>query len=130
MFNIAWSGKALLMSCNFRSSDMVLDAVNSQFTLMMTPDVCDVDYARGSVMEKGGGYREYPGRVQVHFLGKQEKAPKKDRKVYSVRENAEKENAEENKDAKMIMEIIKDERTEENRAAKMIMKIIIMRKIY
>ena len=55
------------MRRNFRSSDKVLDAVNTQFSLAMTPLVCDVDYAQSSVMERGGLYPVGSGRVQVHF---------------------------------------------------------------
>ena len=106
----AGEGKNLKMTRNFRSSDMVLDTVNSQFSLVMTPHVCEVDYARDSVMGKGGAYGEDLGRVQIHFLGEDEKAPVKERGVYSVRESAKKKDAEISKAAKMIMQIIKQER--------------------
>ena len=81
-------GENLYMSRNFRSSDKVLDAVNKQFTLAMTPRVCDVDYARGSVMERGGRYELNDGRVCVHFLPKEEKKAAERRGVYSVRSEA------------------------------------------
>ena len=81
-------GENLYMSRNFRSSDKVLDAVNKQFTLAMTPRVCDVDYARGSVMERGGRYELNDGRVCVHFLPKEEKRAAERRGVYSVRSEA------------------------------------------
>ena len=81
-------GENLYMSRNFRSSDKVLDAVNKQFTLAMTPRVCDVDYARGSVMERGGRYELHDGRVCVHFLPKEEKKAAERRGVYSVRSEA------------------------------------------
>lgn len=81
-------GENLYMSRNFRSSDKVLDAVNKQFTLAMTPRVCDVDYACGSVMERGGRYELNDGRVCVHFLPKEEKKAAERRGVYSVRSEA------------------------------------------
>ena len=103
-------GKNLVMSRNFRSADMVLDTVNAQFSLAMTPNVCDVDYARGSVMEKGGGYGKYPGRVEIHFLGEKEKKTAQERGVYSVREHTAQKDVESNQAAKMIMKVIQDER--------------------
>ena len=81
-------GENLYMRRNFRSSAQVLDAVNKQFTLAMTPRVCDVDYARGSVMERGGRYELNDGRVCVHFLPKEEKKAAERRGVYSVRSEA------------------------------------------
>ncbi len=103
-------GQNLAMTRNFRSSDQVLDAVNQQFSLVMTPQVCDVDYARDSVMEKGGRYELNSGKVQIHFLGKPEKAPKQERGVYSVRANATRKEIERSLAAKTIMQIIEDER--------------------
>ena len=106
----AGEGKNLKMTRNFRSSDMVLDAVNAQFSLAMTPQVCDVDYARDSVMEKGGAYGEHLGRVQLHFLGEEEKKPSQERGVYSVRDSATKKDVEISNAAKRIMQIIQEER--------------------
>ena len=103
-------GQNLYMSRNFRSSDAVLDAVNAQFILAMTPRVCSVDYARGSVMEKGGRYALNDGRVAIHFLGKEEKEAPIARGVYSVRaESGEKETSE-TRIAKLIRKIIEEER--------------------
>ncbi len=103
-------GKSLHMTRNFRSSDAVLDAVNAQFVLAMTPQVCDVDYARGSVMERGGRYALNSGNVQIHFLGKEEKKPAKERGVYSVKEHTGKAERENSLAANAILQIIKDER--------------------
>lgn len=104
------SGNNLYMSRNFRSSDQVLDAVNAQFTLAMTPRVCDVDYARGSVMEKGGRYETNSGKVCIHFLGKEEKAEREERGVYSVKAEAGKNERAESRLAKTIRAIIKEEK--------------------
>lgn len=106
----AGEGRNLAMTRNFRSSDKVLEAVNSQFSLVMTPHVSDVDYARDSVMERGGRYALNSGKVQIHFLGKEEKSLEKERGVYSVRENADRRGSEINLAAKTIMQIIQDER--------------------
>ena len=103
-------GSNLFMSRNFRSSDQVLDAVNSQFTLAMTKKVCAVDYARGSYMEKGGRYETNSGKVCVHFLGKPEKGITLERGVYSVRQQENREEREMSLLAKTIRHIIEDER--------------------
>ena len=104
------AGQSLKMTRNFRSSDKVLDAVNAQFSVAMTPQVCDVDYARDSFMERGGLYPLGDGRVQVHFFGKDEKETAAARGVYSVRDRAEKNTVEPTSVAKMIRQIIDDER--------------------
>ncbi|MBE7077875.1 MAG: hypothetical protein E7377_04135 [Clostridiales bacterium] len=105
-------GQNLFMTRNFRSSDKVLDAVNSQFSLAMTPRVCDVDYARGSVMEKGGRYALNSGKVCVYFLGKEEKTAVEHRGVYSVKEHTVKEKQKESLLAKTIRSIIENERNQ------------------
>ena len=103
-------GTNLYMSRNFRSSDKVLDAVNLQFSLAMTPKVCAVDYARDSRMEKGGRYALNDGRVQIHFFGEEEKTESGKRGVYSVREHAQGRLVEESLIAKKIRNIIEEER--------------------
>lgn len=103
-------GQSLAMTRNFRSSDKVLDAVNEQFSLAMTPHVCDVDYARDSVMERGGRYELNSGKVQIHFLGKEEKKPAQERGVYSVKAHTGQNEVERSQAAKMILQIILDER--------------------
>ncbi len=104
------SGNNLYMSRNFRSSDKVLDAVNAQFSLAMTPRVCDVDYARGSYMEKGGRYESNSGKVCIHFLGEEEKEVAKERGVYSVKAEVGKKESSESLLAKTVRAIIEDER--------------------
>lgn len=99
----------LIMRKNFRSSDVVLDAVNAQFVLSMTPNTCNVDYAREAVMEKGGLYPEGEGRMQVHFLPK-EQNEKKTPRLYSVKENESPIEQKINLSAKLIKEIILEER--------------------
>ena len=103
-------GQNLFMTRNFRSSDKVLDAVNSQFSLAMTPRVCDVDYVRGSVMEKGGRYELNSGKVCVYFLGKEEKTAVESRGVYSVKAHTVKEKRKESLLAKAIRSIVEKER--------------------
>ena len=103
-------GSNLFMSRNFRSSDKVLDAVNSQFALAMTKKVCDVDYARGSYMEKGGRYEVNDGRVCIHFIGKAPKEDLLERGVYSVMQQANREEQEMSLLAKTIRHIIDEER--------------------
>ncbi len=103
-------GANLFMSRNFRSSDQVLDAVNSQFSLAMTKKVCAVDYARGSYMEKGGRYETNSGKVCVHFLGKPEKGTLLERDVYSVKQQENREEQEMSLLAKTIRQIIDEER--------------------
>lgn len=103
-------GQNLFMTRNFRSADKVLDAVNAQFSLAMTPKTCSVDYARDSRMEKGGRYESNSGKVCVHFVGKEEKKPAERRGVYSVKAQAGKRAEEESLLAKTIRAIIEDER--------------------
>ncbi len=102
-------GQSLKMTRNFRSSDKVLDAVNAQFSLAMTPQVCSVDYARDSFMERGGLYPVGSGRVQVHFFGEEEKDTAV-RGVYSVRDHAEKNGVMPSNIAVLIRNIIDRER--------------------
>ncbi len=79
-------GQSLYMKYNFRSEDKVLDAVNRQFALAMTPRVCEVDYARDGVMEKGGRYATNSGKVEIHLTPKEKKIRVETRGVYSVME--------------------------------------------
>ena len=109
-------GSSLHLSKNFRSSDKVLDAINTQFVSIMTGEVCGVDYARGSVMEKGGGYPENSGRVVAHIfegLQDEEKKEEKEEKllpVYSVRKaTLSKERGEIIETARAIKTVIDEE---------------------
>lgn len=99
----------LIMRKNFRSADVVLDAVNRQFVLAMTPNACNIDYAREAVMEKGGLYPKDEGRVQVHFLPK-EKKERQHPRLYSVKENEKKTETESRLPAKLLKDIILQER--------------------
>ncbi len=81
-------GKSLYMKYNFRSADKVLDAVNKQFALAMTPKTCDVDYARNGVMEKGGRYEANSGKVQIHFTPKEKSWGNSGAEIYSVLEDS------------------------------------------
>lgn len=103
-------GKNLFLTRNFRSSDCVLDLVNSQFSLLMTPKICAVDYARDSFMERGGRYEVNSGKAEIHFFGKEEKQAPQRRGVYSVKEKTEKKRAAESRIAKLIRSIIEKEK--------------------
>ena len=107
------NANSLKMTSNFRSSDKVLDAVNAQFSLAMTLQTSSVDYKNDSFMQKGGGYIQDDGRVQVHFLPEKEKAEKQKRGVYSVRERANENDTDESASATAIYKIIQDERASE-----------------
>ena len=102
-------GNSLFMTSNFRSCDAVLDAVNTQFTLAMTPNTSMVDYASDSYMKRGGRYALNDGRVQIRFLPETEKTEKKSRGVYSVRERANDMESEESVSAALIYQIIQEE---------------------
>ncbi|MBR1975263.1 MAG: UvrD-helicase domain-containing protein [Clostridia bacterium] len=105
----AGEGQSLKMKSNFRSSDKVLDAVNTQFTLAMTLQNSSVDYKEESIMEKGGSYPINSGKVQIHFLGKEEEEKTK-RGVYSVMEHADvKASSTASNAARMIHQIIDQE---------------------
>lgn len=75
-------GNALNLSSNFRSSDGVLNFVNTVFSEIMRPDTCGVDYA-GCPMRAGGQYPEGYGEVKIHVFGKEEEE-ESELKVYSV----------------------------------------------
>lgn len=85
---------ALTLPQNFRSAPAILDAVNAQFSAMMTKGNSSVDYAEEGVMQTGGLYVAHDGsvaqgRVRVHICGKDEKVAKgPPRGVYSVREGS------------------------------------------
>ncbi len=102
-------GQSLYMKYNFRSTDKVLDAVNEQFCLAMTPSVCGIDYAKTGVMEKGGRYATNSGKVCIHFVGKEEKTKSENRGVYSVRENTKPKRAHTSPTSDMLIRIIREE---------------------
>ncbi len=102
-------GQSLYMKYNFRSTGAVLDAVNKQFDLAMTPRVCAVDYARDSRMIEGGRYAANSGKVQIHFTGKEEKSAPQRRGIYSVKENVEGKEEGGSRAAKYIAQIIEEE---------------------
>lgn len=104
------AGLNLKLSRNFRSSDAVLDAVNSQFSLAMTKDNSSVDYARDSYMEKGGRYASNDGKVQIHLLLEEEKPEREKRGVYSVKARANRKERTLNAQTKMLKHIIEQER--------------------
>ncbi len=109
-------GTSLKLSRNFRSSDAVLDAVNSLFCSVMTKETSDVDYAYDSVMERGGMYPENSGKVVAHILSTDNKEDKKmskdkesknvDLSVYSVQEASKNIQKDDLKTARAIKEII------------------------
>ena len=104
-------GNNLFMKRNFRSSDKVLDAVNKQFSLAMTTENCEVDYAVDSYMERGGRYAVNDGRVQLHFIAEDEETDKATaRGVYSVRAHANRRGEDESAIAKTIRYIIEQEK--------------------
>lgn len=115
----ATGGLSLKLSKNFRSSDLVLDAVNEQFCTVMTKETSSVDYANGSVMVKGGRYPEGSGKTVAHILYTEEdlQAEKEEAKaakerilpVYSVREAASAQKRESIKTAQAIKNIIDEE---------------------
>lgn len=103
-------GKNLFLTRNFRSSDAVLDLVNKQFSLLMTPRICAVDYARDSIMERGGRYALNSGFAQIHYFGKEEREKAEERGVYSVKERTREKESSESRVAKRIRQIIEEER--------------------
>ncbi len=102
-------GQSLFMKYNFRSADQVLDAVNEQFALAMTPRTSEVDYARDGVMNKGGRYETNSGKVQIHFVPKEKTAWSQERGVYSVKEDAAYSYEEYPTSAYALAEVIREE---------------------
>ena len=108
------TANALKLSKNFRSVSPVLDAVNEQFTRIMTKENSEVDYKEDGVMLFGELYEPGKGRVQVHFVGKDDEEEEEHVwGVYSVRENTSFRKAKLSKMAKKIREIIERERMSE-----------------
>ncbi len=102
---------SLYLTRNFRSSDAVLEAVNEQFLRAMTKENSDLEYARGSYMEKGGRYEAQSGRVQIHFVPKESaKKETENRGIYSVEASWLKEKNAASAYAKQIRHIIESER--------------------
>ncbi len=119
----AGEGQSLEMRMNFRSSDAVLDAVNSQFSLAMTEELFGIDYKNKSFMENGEFassdgkkkriYEPGSGRAQVHFVKEGKEAKTEERGVYSVRANAKKRKGNIGVVARRIRNIIEEERSKE-----------------
>lgn len=113
-------GQSLEMKMNFRSSDAVLDAVNSQFSLAMTEELFGIDYKNKSFMlngefeiesgEKKRIYERGSGRARVHFVQDDKEEKEKERGVYSVRANAKKRKGNIGAVARRIRDIIEEER--------------------
>lgn len=83
-------GHALKLSNNFRSSDGVINFVNTLFSDVICEETCDIDYKNTSTMLRGGLYPEGVGYAKVHVFGKEEKAEKNFDGVYSVVADAKK----------------------------------------
>ena len=99
-------GNALRLSSNFRSSDGVINFVNSLFSGIMTERSCGFDYSRGSAMKRGGRYPEGYGSAQIHIFGSDEEervAPQ----VYSVKESGR--GAEYTREGLAVLEIVERE---------------------
>ena len=99
-------GTALRLSNNFRSSDGVIDFVNSLFSDIMTTRTCGFDYSRGSIMLRGGGYPEGGGSAQIHIFGKDEKE-ESEPEVYSVADGARE--VKYSREGLAVLEIVKRE---------------------
>ncbi len=98
---------SLYLSRNFRSSDKVLDAVNSQLKIAMTTTNVGMDYYPSSYMEKGGMYALNSGDVQIHFVQKEEKTTDTEKRgIYSVKGNYARKKGNPTDVAKKIKEII------------------------
>ena len=106
-FHADQKANALKLSKNFRSASPILDAVNDQFSKMMTKKNSDVDYRADGVMQFGKRYEEGEGRVQMHILGEEEKTENEaGLDIYSVLENVSERKKILSKKVKKIKEII------------------------
>ncbi|MBQ5926747.1 MAG: UvrD-helicase domain-containing protein, partial [Clostridia bacterium] len=105
---------ALLLTKNFRSASGILKAVNEEFSSVMTPSVCEVDYATSSMMDGGDRYASNDGRVHIHFLEKAPKTKEKIRRgVYSVEQSYLKTRAEISAYGEKMKQIVLRERNSE-----------------
>lgn len=106
-FESAPDANALKLSKNFRSASSILEAVNVQFSKIMTSKNTDVDYEKDGKMTYGELYGGATGRVQVHFVGKEKREEASmELDVYSVRKNAALRQAQLSQMAKKIRQII------------------------
>ena len=100
------NGKALKLPNNFRSSDAVLDFVNSIFSGIMTEESCRINYIEDGWMKPGGGYPENYGSAKIHIFGKDEDE-REELGVYSVK-GAEGE-VKYSREARAVLKIVEEE---------------------
>ena len=112
--NMKKQGQTVLtLNHNFRSSQNVIDLVNTIFNYSMTKRYFGFDYKDGSQLVSGGVYPEqYKGRANLHILQKQEteKAKIEKPRVYNILQ--ELDSQKEQKDnhlASLVTEIINQE---------------------
>lgn len=101
-------GGALKLTSNFRSSDGVINFVNSLFSDIMTEGNCGFDYASQSVMRRGGKYPEGEGTADITVFGKDSNSREEAEGVYSVAERTLKKSGH-TREGLAVLEIVKKE---------------------
>lgn len=101
---------ALKLSNNFRSSDAVLDFVNTLFSDVMTQRVCGFNYRGECEMVRGGKYPTGSGSAELHIFGKDENEREEAAGIYSVAEHSVKSSGH-TREGLAVLEIVKRELT-------------------
>lgn len=99
-------GTALKLSSNFRSTDGVLNFVNSLFSEIMREDCCGVDYKNTAQMAFGELYPRGYGEAGIKIFGK-DVPEEREKSVYSVACGGCK--AEYTREGLAVLEIVKSE---------------------
>lgn len=85
-------GEYIILPDNFRSGGKVIEFVNSLFSTVMKPPVCEFDYSDGHAMRGGARYEEgYGGRAEICLFDAKAEEKSEVTDVYSV--TAAKKNA-------------------------------------
>lgn len=77
-------GEYIVLPDNFRSGGGIIDFVNSLFSSVMRPPVCEFDYAAGHAMRGGARYAGNYGKAEICLFEGDESAKKQAAGVYSV----------------------------------------------
>ena len=98
-------GRALRLPNNFRSSDGVLNFVNTLFSSIMTDESCGINYSSDGWMKRGGLYPNEYGYAQIHIFGKDE-SEDSELGVYSLKGRGKSKRT---REARAVLEIVKKE---------------------
>ena len=99
-------GQALYLPNNFRSSDGVLNFVNTLFSSVMTEESCGINYPRDGFMKRGDRYPRDYGSAQIHIFG-EDGDEDEELGIYSVKQNDGK--VKHSREALAVLKIVEEE---------------------